>query len=319
MNFKKIFAVITAVLIISSVFSGCRKTNDNNNVSSGVSSDVTVNYSNVEIVENESKVESVVETTSDNESSSPVQNNSNTSSTESTVSVEEPNINLNPDGVEIYGSGTSTDPYIDTPNADTHTVKTLSIPAGKSVFYNIYRVGGRILTINSANAYVVCDGTKHTAQNGKVSFKVVDALASDAVSFEIGNTGSTAANFSITFTDLEGSMANPTIVKNVDQKINLSLEKGNELGYFYKYKSTQKGILKLYILTGTDNGILVATNNRNSAQRSTESTDEIKSDDVGSYIELEVENGDEIIINIAAKPDKRGKYPAANIEWLMNY
>ncbi len=321
MNIKKITAIIIAVLMLLTL-TACRKTTDIDSVVSSINSDTTINYSNVEIVENESEPQSVIETTSDVESTPTVNNNNNnSSSTDSTVSVEEPNKNLNPDGVEIYGSGTSTDPYIDTPNADNHTVKTLSIPAGKSVIYNIYRVGGRILTINNANAYVVCDGTKYTAQNGKVSFKVIDALASDAVTFEIGNTGPSAVNFTITFADLEGSMANPTIVKNTDEKVTLSLEKGNEIGHFYKYKSTKKGTLKFYLLTGTDSGVLLATNNRNSAQRSTESSeaDEVKTDDTGTYVELEVENGDEIIINVGAKPDKRGKYPAVNIEWLVQY
>ncbi len=321
MNIKKLLALAVAVLLIFSTLAGCRKTGGDDSVLSSVNSDITINYSNVDIIENESEPQSVVDTTSEVESVPTVDN---TSSTESTVSVEEPNTNINPDGVEIYGSGTATDPYIDTPNADTHTVKTLSIPAGKSVFYSIYRVGGRILTINDANAYVVCDGTKHTAQNGKVSFKVVDALASDAITFEIGNTGSAAANFTITFTDLEGSMANPTIIKNSGNEIVLKLEEGNEVGHFYKYTAEQKGTLKFYLIgdnTVTEKAILLATNNRNSAQRSTESSEEgeVKTDDIGTYIELEVEKGDEIVINTGAKPNKRGKYPAVEIKWMIKY
>ena len=200
MNNKKILALILAVLMMLATFAGCRKAGSDDSALLSVNSDVSINYSNVDIVEDNSEPESVVDTTSDIESIPTVNNNN--SSTENTVSVEEPNTNTNPDGVEIYGSGTSADPYIDTPNADTHTVKTLTIPAGKSVFYSIYRVGGRILTINDTNAFVVCDGTKHSAQGGKVSFKVVDALASDAVTFEIGNTGADAS-FTLVFTIFE--------------------------------------------------------------------------------------------------------------------
>ncbi len=318
MNIKRIFALVLAVLLIISTFTACRKTSVEESFVSDVNSDTTINYSNVEIVENESEVESVVDTTSDVNSTT---SDADASSTESTVSVEEPNTNINPDGVEIYGSGTADDPYLDTPNADTHTVKTLSIPAGKSVFYSIYRVGGKILTLNSNEAYVVCDGVKHTAQNGVVKFQVVDALASDAVVFEIGNTSSAAVNFEITFSDIEGSIANPTVVKTIDSEISLDLAEGNEKGYFYKYITEQAGTLKLYLLSGTDKSILLATNNRNSAQRSTESSEEgeVKSDDTGTYIELEVQKGDEIVINVGAKPNKRGKYPAITIKWLAKY
>ena len=318
MNNKKYLALILAVLMILSSFVGCRKTGSEDSVLSGVNSDTTINYSNVDIVEDSSEPESVVDTTSSTESIPTVDNNS---STESTVSVEEPNINVNPNGVEIFGSGTATDPYVDTPNADSHTVKTMTIPAGKSVFYSIYRVGGRVFTINDANAFAVCDGTKYSAQNGKVSFKVIDALASDAVLFEIGNTSSTDKNFVITFTDIEGSMANPTVVKNAGSEILLSIEKGNEVGHFYKYIAEQKGTLKFYLLSDPTKAILLATNNRNSAQRSTESSEEgeVKTDATGTYIELEVEKGDEIVISVGSKPDKRGKYPAAEIKWLPKY
>ena len=65
------------------------------------------------------------------------------------------------------------------------------------------------MTINDADAYVICNGTKYTAKNGKVSFKVPNALASDAVSFQIGNNGSSAKSFTIKFANLKGSYANP--------------------------------------------------------------------------------------------------------------
>lgn len=316
MNNKKLFAITVAVLLILSTFAGCRKVNSDGSLSdtSSFTSDIT--YSNVDIIEDESEPQSVVDTTSEVESAPTVNNNS---STESTVSVEEPNIIVNPDGVEIYGTGTADDPYIEKPDAESHTVKTLSIPAGKSVFYSIYRVGGRILTINDANAYVVCDGTKHTASGGKVSFKVVDALASDAIAFEIGNTGSTDKSFTITFTDLEGSMENPTVIKSIGTEITLKLEEGNEVGHFYNYIAEQAGTLKLYLLSETEKGILLATNNSNSAQRSTDEDTEVKSDDTGTYIELEVKKGDKIIIHVGSKPNKRGKYLATEIKWIAKY
>ena len=318
MNNKKLLAITMATLLILTTFAGCRKVNDESSMLSNINSDSAVNYTDVEIVDNNSETQSTEDATNVSDDSS-VTNNS--SATESTVSVEEPNTNTNPDGVVIYGSGTKEDPYIDTPNADSHSIKTLTVPAGSSVYYSIYRVGGRILTINDANAYVVCDGTKHIAQNGVLSFKVVNALASDAVLFEIGNTSSSTKSFTIAFADVQGSMANPTVLNNFGKEISISLEEGNDIGHFYKYVATQAGTLKFYLLSDVEQSIILATNNRNSAQRSTESSEEgeVKTDSTGTYIELEVEKDDEIIITVGAKPNKRGKYPAVDIKWLIKY
>lgn len=315
MNFKKVLTLLLVSLLVFSAFTGCKKTVDETSSNSSVVSDTV--YGNVDIVGDDTQ--SVTDNASQTENSSQTTvDDSTNSSTDTTASV--PNKNVNPDGIEIYGSGTKDDPYIDIPNSDTHTVKTLSIPAGKSVFYNIYRVGGRILTINDSNVFVTCDGTKHTVEGGKVSFKVVDALASDAVTFEIGNTSSTDKNFTITFADEQGSMANPFILKNAGSEITLKLEDGDEVGRFYKYTAEQKGTLKFYLLSDATKGILLATNNdRGSAQRSTSEEGEVKTDSIGTYIELEVEKGDEIIINAGIKPNKRNKYLATEIKWLAKY
>lgn len=334
MSFKKLFALILAILIIFTSFAGCRKIKIDDSYLSNDSSDASINYGNVEIIDDSSELQSSLDetTSADGSTSTNINNisdntsNSNsssneTSSNESTVSVDEPVTNMTDEGKEIYGSGTSTDPYIDFPDADAHTVRTLTIPAGQSVFYSIARVGGRIFTINDAAAYVVCEGTRYTAQNGVLSFKVVNALASDAILFEIGNTSSVDKAFTILFTDIQGSMANPTIVNNISTEITVDLEEGNELGHFYKYIAEQDGVLKFYLLSGTEKGILLATNNRNSAQRSTESIEEgeVKTDDFGTCVELEVQKGDEIIIHVGAKQNKRGKYPATTIKWFAKY
>ena len=318
MSFKKviIFLLTTSLFLMTLV--GCKKSVDNS--SSNVSENSNAVYGSVDIEDNNNSQTGSDDTVTDNTSSVVSEDSSISESTDTSSStVSDPNINTNAYGKEIFGSGTKEDPFLDFPDADKHSVNTLNIPAGKSVFYNISRVGGRIFTINDANVYVVCDGTKYTAKDGKVTFKVVDALASDAVAFEICNTSSTDKSYTIVFTDLEGSMANPTVIKNFTEKITLNLLEGDEKGYFYKYVATKDGTLKFYLLSGTDKGILTATNNSNSAQGSTEDEADKKTDENGTYLELEVKSGDEIIINTGSKPNKRGKYPATTIEWTAKY
>ena len=226
-------------------------------------------------------------------------------------------LTTNPSGEEILGQGSSGNPYLEIPGDDM-TLTTVSIPAGKSLFYDIYRVGGMILTVNNANAYIVCDGTRYDAKGGVVSFKVPNALASDSVSFEIGNKGSSAASFKLIFANPTGSYANPTIISTLGGSISLSLEEGNEVGHFYKYKAAKNGTIRFYITESSVDSMLAVTNNNSMVQRTTES--DVLTDESGrTYVELEVKSGDELIINIGAKPNKRGKYPAADIKWMAEY
>lgn len=239
---------------------------------------------------------------------------SNNSSTPTTKPTDPP-VTTDPDGQEIMGSGTKSDPYLRFPNEDM-TVNTLNVPAGGSVYYNIYRVGGKILTIHNANAYVVHGGVRYNAVGGTVTVIVEDALASDAVEFEIGNTGSSAASFKLNFADEMGSYQNPQVASSFGAPYTVFLEEGTESGYYFKHIAQKSGTIRFY-LTADQDAVLLATNNTTSAQRTT--ADDGQTDAQGEYIEMEVSAGDEIIINVGAVPNRRGKYPAVNITWSGEY
>ncbi len=221
----------------------------------------------------------------------------------------------NPSGEEIFGAGSATQPYLEIPavNGNSMTITTVTIPSGKSLFYGIYRVGGMILTINNANAYVVCNGTRYDAQGGTLTMTVPAALASDAVTFEIGNTGADAS-FTLTFTNAVGSQPNPVIISSMGSDNTISLAAGDSDGYYYKYIAESSGTIR-FTMTATVDSILYVTNNRNSAQRTTEA-DIVEGT---NYIEMEVNAGDELIILVGAKPNMRNQYPATTITWNGKY
>lgn len=221
----------------------------------------------------------------------------------------------NPDGEEILGEGSKDQPYLEYPDEDM-TVNTVSIPAGKSLHYEIYRVGGMILTVDSPKAYVVYEGKRYNAVGGVVTVEIESALASAAIHFEIGNAGSSAASFTLRFTNPVGSYMNPVKVTTLDTANEVSLPAGAESGHYYQYVAEKDGTLRFY-LTASKDSILLATNNRNSAQRTTEADG--LTDAQGEYVELEVQKGDEILINVGAKPNARGKYPAVDISWRGVY
>lgn len=211
----------------------------------------------------------------------------------------------NPSGDEILGAGSKNQPYLETPNLSNMTLTTVSIPAGKTLYYGIYRVGNMILTINDANAYVIeSDGTRHNASGGKVSFKVEDALASDYVLLQIGNNSSSAKSFTIKFSNPTGSQMNPTILSSLGSEYQASVKANEQQGYFYKYTAQQTGTIRFYLKSA--DCVVRVTNNTTMKQEVVETN--------GGYVDLPVSQGDEISINVA-----RTDYSAGTIVWSAQF
>lgn len=229
---------------------------------------------------------------------------------------------VNPDGEEIIGAGSSSQPYLETPDSSM-TVTTVKVPAGKALYYDIYRVGGKYLEINDSDAYVIYEGTRYDANGGSVSFVVGSALASDAVSFQIGNSGSSAKSFEICFYDLYGSFDNPEIIDKMNAKwITTDLYAGNDAGYNYKYTAEKTGTLRFYVKNALDEFLFSATRNMYSDGMliPVQSTfvDNVKSDSNGNYIEVEVVKGETVTIAVSSYP-MGAYYPAVTVQWYGTY
>ena len=235
-----------------------------------------------------------------------------------TTPVTDPPV-TNPSGDELIGKGSAADPYLEIPvvGNNSSSVTTVAIPAGKSLFYSIQRIAGMVVTINNPSAYVVCNGVRYNAQNGVVSFIAPAALASDYIPLEIGNTSGAAASVTLVFTNLSGTQANPLLITKMGTAINLSIAAKDDDGYFYKYYAEKAGTIRFYVTQKSTDYIMMVTNNRNSTQRTSEA--DLATDATGAYVEIEVAQGDEIIINIGAKPDKRNNRPALNATWLGKF
>ena len=225
----------------------------------------------------------------------------------------------NPSGEEILGQGSKDNPYLEIPTVGTNSmsVTTVAVPAGKSLFYSIQRIGGMYVTINSPAAYVVCNGVRYNAQNGVVAFVAPAALASDFITLEIGNTGGAAASFTLVFTNLTGTQSNPLLLTSMGAPVALTLPAGDDDGYFYKYYAEKAGTIRFYVTQKNADYIMMITNNRNSAQRTSEA--DLAEDANGAYIEMQVNAGDELIINVGAKPDRRNNRPALNMTWVGKF
>lgn len=264
----------------------------------------------------ETEMETEIGTEADTETIITNENGTTSTTHESVGGVDQLTTTTKENGEEVLGEGSSTNPILEIPTSSM-TVTTVGITPGTTVYYGVYRVGGMVLTIKDANAYVIYNGTRYDASNGKVSVKLSNELASDAVYFEVGNKGSGQTTFTIQFSNQYGSYANPEKISTLGT-YNKDLAKGNDTGYYYKYTAEKSGNIRFY-MTGTADSSMNVTNNRNSAVRNFE--EDVLTDEQGKqYILLEnVIAGDEIIIQICAKPNKRWIYPATTITWTAAY
>lgn len=355
MNFKKITALVLVALMLFSMLVGCRKIGENDSTAS-TGSNTSTYYSNVDIIENESEPQSLIDTTSEdggselsgttddrdnndngNSGNSGNSGNNGNSGNSGGSNIKDTNdTNNNDDGgatgndeppeipeetVVLSGKGTSDEPYEGYLSEDG-TFLTNEIPAGKSFFYNIRGIANRVLNIDSQSAYVVYNGKKHIVENGKVSFFIEsDAQDGDFVKLEIGNSGTKAEKFPVVFEFLKGSLGAPEKISSIANSIKHSLAEGNADGYVFQYTAEKDGIIRFYLLSDKKKGQLMVSNIRNSATRSTESLEEgeVKTDDVGTYVELEVKKGDDVNITIGIKPNSRNQYKATDIEFLIKY
>ncbi len=211
--------------------------------------------------------------------------------------------------------GGADNPYLVLPD-DNMQIVTVSIPAGKSVYYQVYRVGGMILTVNSSSINIVCNDKTYKPSKGVLSFKVMTAMPSEAVTFEIRNTGSDAASYTLMFANELGSYQNPVSVSSLTETHKISVPADWSAGYYFTYTAEKNGTI-CFAISANKDFFMSVTNNRNSAQRNTDA-DGVAEDGV-YYVEIEVQQGDPLMINVGALPNKRNDYPAIDIEWNANY
>ena len=220
----------------------------------------------------------------------------------------------------MIGSGTESDPYLEIPSDMALT--TVKISPDSSVFYSIQRIGGTLLTINSFDVFVVYDGVEYTPEDGVVTILIENVMANEGVLLEIGNMGSSAKRFELSFENPTGTQANPKVITTFKGEYKVSIKKNDSVGYYYRYTAAKAETIRFY-LTGTGNSGLEVTRIRgeiptqktlDNVTTDYEGTD-IKVDEQGNaYIEFEVEAGDELIIHAVSIP-KRNKYLATDITW----
>lgn len=220
------------------------------------------------------------------------------------------------------GMGTKDQPYDITPDGEAMNFTTYGIPAGGSAYYNVMKTVGKYFTIEDPDAYVVYNGRRYDASNGRVSFLVTNekALSTDFLLFEIGNKGGAEKTFTVKLSDPYGSQMNPEIISG-NGAVSTHLNAGDTQGYYYSWKVQQKKAIRIYITAESTTCAFEVTRVRGDIPVQKTFQDGVQEDAKGKYIEFPVdiiEVGDVINIHITAEK-YRGDIPAADITWEIVY
>lgn len=192
-----------------------------------------------------------------------------------------------------------------------------TVPVGGMIYYEVYKVSGTILTIESADAYVVYNDQAYEPVDGTVAFLVETEDTTVPVKLVIGNKGDQDAVFQVNFAYPGGTLENPYGLVMGDL-VTLS-EEGNDKGVVYEYTAAADGTVEMYVTDATK-GVkydVTLLNKRSSASRTL--NEDGKTKDGKKKVVLEVKKGDVVQVTVSVLPDDAGNYPAATINSRLDF
>ena len=172
---------------------------------------------------------------------------------------------------------------------------TVTVPAGETYYYIAYRVGGMIMSINGG------EGVECTTDGMMYPY-----------AWSITNDGEADAEYVITVGYPLGNSMNPEAL--VLGYNDLSLEAGDNDGYYYTWTATADGDLTFEISSITE-GVEadIVIDNKTSYAQKRLAADGVENDFGAIVVTMPVAAGDEVSIQVVVLPDESYNYPAADI------
>lgn len=189
------------------------------------------------------------------------------------------------------------------------------IPAGKTRYYNVYRVSGTVLTVKATDLSVAYNGDTYEPKNGAISFPVETDDVTIPVALAITNKGDKDATYTVNFAYPAGTLDNPIDLKMGN--LTTDIEKGNETGVVYKYTATKNGVVKMYV-TSITKGVKYGFSLYNLSNSVMRNSDE---DATGSNsaVSIDVKKGDVLHVTVSVLPNEKNEYPAATIKSNISF
>lgn len=191
------------------------------------------------------------------------------------------------------------------------------VKAGEMVLYNLFKISGTTLRIVDATAYVVYNGKTYTPdKTGVVYVTLTSPSPSTPIVVQIGNGGKSNKTFAVKCTYPEGSKDNP--YDAVAGTIKTNIAAGNDQGVYYQCTAEKTGKMTISlknVTSGVNCDIRVDVIKPDSSVKQ----ELLSQTEDGKTLTVNIEQGNEIVINIVALPDEDYKYPAATVETVVSF
>lgn len=179
---------------------------------------------------------------------------------------------------------------------------TVQIPAGETVYYDIFGASQTMLTVESADARILYNGREYAPENGVLSLFVESMNPRMPVSVGITNKGA-QQQFTLSFNALLGSYGNPQELTDIS-KFSTTLEAEDYDGYYYYWMATDNGTVCFYLdsySSSTEPNICL----------SSDGSDEFPwwsdgdiDEDLNQCVKLDVKKGDRVLIQVHMTMDE---------------
>ncbi|MBQ7801938.1 MAG: S-layer homology domain-containing protein [Oscillospiraceae bacterium] len=197
----------------------------------------------------------------------------------------------------------------DTEETETIYITDITAPyeavlaAGETATYGGKFTGTTLTISDAADAVVVYNGTTYAAdENGVITVEfTASGVASPVKEFTL--TSSVDATYSLSFAYPVGSMMNPEALFGIAQ-INVSIEEGNDQGYYYNWTSRADGTLVISAADYDETKFDVILSSTGSASYPQMSYSE------DGTVSIDVKAGDTVTIQVVAVPDSTYNYSA---------
>lgn len=185
--------------------------------------------------------------------------------------------------------------------------------AGQTVYCNVYKVSGMLMTITDPSVSVVYNGDTYTPENGEISFVVTAPDTYTPANLAITNTGDAEKTIGVSFSFLPGTMSNPYALEVGGFTVQIAA--GNDQGVYYNYIAGETGELTVK-LTGATDGVEYGFSlyNLNSYVYRT-----LEADGQESKLTIAVTAGDTIQFAATTLPDANNEYPAAELKFVASF
>ena len=189
---------------------------------------------------------------------------------------------------------------------------TAYVPAGETLYYEGYNIGGLILSMNGENVTISHNGKSYTPDGTEISFSVV-AESRNPARLAIANTGSEAASYEVVFTYPVGHAENPAALA---LGVNSLTQAAGALDYYYTFTAPRAGTVTVafdssaqwvYALDNVTQGIYGDTQWSDSDPMQPETTVSVKA-------------GDKIVLRVNTyDPANMFENPAGTVTFAVSY